>query len=160
MRASFLQSLPPYSTVFARLALGAVFLSVVADRLGLWGPPGTDSVAWGSFDNFLDNVRVLNPYLPEALVPVVGWGVTIAELTFGVLLIVGYKTRWVAFLSGLLLLTFALSTGIAFGLKVPLNYAIFTASAAALLLASQEHFPWSIDHRRRQAANKAPLNAG
>lgn len=150
-----MRALLPYATLFLRLALGVVFLSVVADRLGLWGPPGTNGVAWGSFDNFLDNVRALNPYLPEALVPGLGWGVTLAELSFGALLIVGFKTRWVALLSGLLLLLFALSTGIAFGIKVPLNYSIFTASAAALLLASQETFPWSVDRLLQANANGA-----
>lgn len=145
-----IQSLLPSVTLFVRLALGSVFLSVVADRFGVWGPPGADNVAWGNFDNFLDNVRLLNPYLPEALVPGLGWVVTIAELTFGLLLIVGYKTRWVAFLSGLLLLSFALSTGMAFGIKVPLNYAIFTSSAAALLLAVQQNYPWSLDQLLRQ----------
>ena len=141
-----MRALLPYTTLFARLAVGTIFLSVVADRLGLWGPPGADSVAWGNFERFLDNVRVLNPYLPELLVPAVGWTVTVAEFSFGLLLIVGYKTRWAALLGGLLLLTFAISTAIAFGVKVPLNYSIFVASSAALLLASQDHYPWSLDH--------------
>ena len=34
-------------TVYARLALGGTFLAAVADRFGLWGPPGTHNVAWG-----------------------------------------------------------------------------------------------------------------
>lgn len=83
-----------YSTVFARLAVGAVFLSNVADRLGLWGSPGTGSVAWGNLENYYDSVRALNPYLPEVLVPAVGWFVNIAEIVLGLLLIVGFKTRW------------------------------------------------------------------
>lgn len=136
-----------YSTVLVRLALGAIFLSVVADRLGIWGPPGAKNVSWGNFENFLDNVRLLNPFLPEMLIPVVGWVVTAAELTFGVLLLIGYKTKWVALLSGFLLLSFVLSTGIAFGVKVPLNFSIVVDSAAAFLLASQSAFPLSLDAR-------------
>ncbi len=135
-----------YSTVFARLAVGAVFLSNVADRLGLWGPPGTGSVAWGNLDNYYDSVRALNPYLPEVLVPVVGWFVNIAEIVLGLLLIVGFKTRWAGLLSGLLLITFALANAVNFGIKVPLNYSIFSAAAAALLIASHRKFPFSIDH--------------
>lgn len=142
-----------YSTVLVRLALGAIFLSVVADRLGLWGPPGAKNVSWGNFENFLDNVRLLNPYLPEMLVPVAGWVVTAAELTFGVLLLIGYKTRWVALLSGFLLLSFVLSTGIAFGVKVPLNFSIVVDSAAAFLLASQTAFPLSLDARLAKKEN-------
>lgn len=41
------------AAVFLRLALAAGFLSAVADRLGLWGPPGTPGVAWGGFGPFL-----------------------------------------------------------------------------------------------------------
>src|ERR1700739_838222 len=33
--------------LFARFALGASFLSAVADRFGLWGPYGAKNVSWG-----------------------------------------------------------------------------------------------------------------
>jgi len=33
--------------LFARIALGASFLSAVADRFGLWGPYGAKNVSWG-----------------------------------------------------------------------------------------------------------------
>jgi len=45
--------------VFARLALAAGFLSAVADRLDLWGRPGTGGVAWGEFGRFVQYVRRL-----------------------------------------------------------------------------------------------------
>jgi hypothetical protein len=32
------------AAIFLRLALAAGFLSAVADRFGLWGPPGTPGV--------------------------------------------------------------------------------------------------------------------
>ena len=35
-----------------RVALAATFLSAVADRFGLWGPPGTPGVAWGSIEQY------------------------------------------------------------------------------------------------------------
>src|SRR5262244_2402672 len=35
--------------LFARFALGASFLSAVADRFGLWGPYGAKNVSWGNF---------------------------------------------------------------------------------------------------------------
>lgn len=98
-----------YSSVFARLAIGAGFLSACADRFGLWGEAGAKGVAWGNFDSFLGYTAYLNPYLPSALVPAMGWFVTIAEIVLGIMLIAGLKTRFSAFLSGTLLLAFALS---------------------------------------------------
>ncbi len=34
---------------FLRIALAAGFLSAAADRVGLWGAPGTPGVAWGEW---------------------------------------------------------------------------------------------------------------
>jgi hypothetical protein len=41
-----------YVTVFMRFALGASFLSAVADRFGLWGAYVQPHVAWGDFSRF------------------------------------------------------------------------------------------------------------
>src|SRR5262245_36606687 len=68
--------LAQYTTVFMRLALGSTFLAAMTDRYGLWGPPGTRNVAWGNFDTFLAYAAQLNPSLPAAWIPMVGWGVT------------------------------------------------------------------------------------
>ena len=38
--------------LFARFALGASFLSAVAERFGLWGPYGAKNVSWGKFRSF------------------------------------------------------------------------------------------------------------
>ena len=38
--------------LFTRFALGASFLSAVADRFGLWGPYGAKNVSWGNFAHF------------------------------------------------------------------------------------------------------------
>src|SRR5262249_19858863 len=43
--------------LFARFALGASFLSAVADRFGLWGPYGAKNVSWGNFSHFVENRR-------------------------------------------------------------------------------------------------------
>src|ERR1700741_4930809 len=40
--------------LFARFALGASFLSAVADRFGLWGPHGAKNVSWGDFAHFVE----------------------------------------------------------------------------------------------------------
>jgi len=39
--------------LFARLALGASFLSTVADRFCLWEPYGAKNVSWGTFAHFV-----------------------------------------------------------------------------------------------------------
>ncbi|MPZ19786.1 MAG: DoxX protein [Luteitalea sp.] len=120
---------------YLRLALGAAFLAAVTDRFGLWGPPGAANVAWGNFQAFLDYTATLNPYLPLSLIPPVGWVVTIAEAVLGVALIVGFRTQTTALLSGFLLLAFAIGMTIGLGIKGPLNYSVFSASAGAFLLA-------------------------
>src|SRR5262249_35194820 len=40
--------------LFARFALGASFLSAVADRFGLFGPYGAKNVSWGNFARFVE----------------------------------------------------------------------------------------------------------
>lgn len=125
-----------YAPIYLRLALGAAFLAAVTDRFGLWGPPGTANVAWGDFQHFLDSVSTLNPYLPPSLIAPLGWVVTVAETVLGVALIVGFRKRITALLSGFLLLAFALGMTIGVGIKAPLNYSVFSASAGAFLLAA------------------------
>ncbi len=133
------------ASLFLRVALGTAFLSAVADRLGLWGPPGAPGVAWGSIEHFLDYTATLNPYLPGPLIAALGWLVTIAEMAFGVALIIGWRTRDVAFGSGCLLLAFAIAMALTTGVKGPFDYSVFTASAGAFLLAAHPSARWSID---------------
>ena len=89
---------------FARIALGVGFLSAVADRFGAWGPPGGTNVAWGDFAHFLRSTAKFNPYLSSALVPIVGWAVTIGEAVAGVALVAGIYVRAAAILAAILLL--------------------------------------------------------
>lgn len=128
--------LAQFSPVYLRLALGIGFLSAVADRFGLWGAPGTKGVSWGNFDNFLIYTAKLNPFLPDALIPLLGWVATGAETLLGAALIVGFRLRETSFLSGLLLLAFAFGMIVGTGIKAPLDYSVLTASAAAFLLSS------------------------
>ena len=60
---------------------------------------------------------------------------TIAEIIFALVLLVGFKTELVARLSGLLLLLFALSMTFATGIKGAFDYSVFSASAAAFALS-------------------------
>ncbi len=117
--------------LYARLALGVAFLSAVADRFGLWGKYG----GWGNFANFTKYTAEVNSFLPASMAPFLAWAATIAELSLGMLLILGLWTRWTACSAAALLFLFGTSMAISFGLKSPLDYSVFSASAGALLLA-------------------------
>jgi uncharacterized membrane protein YphA (DoxX/SURF4 family) len=134
-----------YATLLLRIGLGVGFLSAVADRLGLWGAFGQPNVEWGNFSRFLEYTHTLNWYMPAGLILPLGVIATGAEILFGILLLVGWRTRTAALLSGLLLLTFGLSMTLALGIKAPLNYAVLTGIGGSLLLASCEKFPFSVD---------------
>lgn len=134
-----------YVTFYLRLALGVGFLSAVADRFGIWGPPGKPLVAWGNFHNFLHYTAVLNPWFPSGWVPTVGWTATICEGLLGIALVLGFRTRIAAFCTGVLTLAFAFGMICGLGIKAPLNYSVFVVSAAAFLLSRMSSGPWSID---------------
>jgi len=121
---------------FLRLSLAAGFLSAVADRLGLWGPPGAPNVGWGEWSTFVDYVATLNWFAPTSLVPFLAWASTLAETLFALGLIVGWKLRWFALASGVLLLSFALTMTMAQGVKAPLDFSVFAAASGAFLLAA------------------------
>lgn len=144
--------------VYLRLALGTAFLSAVADRFGLWGPPGTPLVGWGNFHNFLSYAAKVNPWFPAGWIPIVGWIATACEIAFGIALIVGFRTRIAAFLSGLLTLAFALGMAFGLGIKAPLDYSVFTASAASFLLACAGSYRWSLDSLRAKGSSRRALN--
>jgi putative oxidoreductase len=120
---------------FLRLSIASGFLSAVADRFGLWGPTGAPGVAWGAWDPFVAYVAKLNWFAPAGIVPLLAWMATVAEVGFALGLLVGWRLHQVALGSGLLLLAFALTMSFAGGVKAPLDYSVFVASAGALFLA-------------------------
>jgi len=134
-----------YDTLFARLALAAGFLSAVLDRFGIWGPGGASGVAWGSFTDFTAYAAKINPWAPAALMPAIAWTATLAEVVLALLLIAGYRTRWAAFGSGVLLLLFALGMTAGTGVKSAFDASVFAASAAGFLLSTRTRFPLSLD---------------
>ncbi len=121
---------------FLRLGLAAGFLSAIADRFGLWGSPGAPNVAWGEWSAFVDYVATLNWFAPVPLIPPLAWAATLAETLFALGLLVGWRLRWFALASGLLVLSFALTMTIALGVKAPLDFSVFAAAAGAFLLAA------------------------
>src|ERR1700751_1360504 len=124
------------SSVFLRLALGVSFLSAVGDRFGFWGAFGQSHVAWGDFSHFIAYTAKLNWFMPSATIPVLAWASTFAEILLGIALILGAFTRVAAFLSGVLLLLFALVMTFARGLEVPLSLSVFSVVAGAFLLVA------------------------
>jgi uncharacterized membrane protein YphA (DoxX/SURF4 family) len=73
-----------------------------------------------------------------------------------VALVLGAFTRVAAFLSGILLLLFALAMAFALGLEVPLSFSVFSASAGAFLLAACGEYSCSLDSLPR--INKRELS--
>ena len=152
-----------YATLLLRIGLGVGFLSAVADRLGLWGAFGQPNVEWENFSRFLENTHTLNWYLPAGMILPLGILATGAEILFGLLLLVGWRTRAAALSTALLLLTFAVAMTLALGIKAPLNYAVLTGIGGALLLASRESFPFSVDEllsRRTIPRSSEPAHKG
>src|SRR5581483_3739281 len=131
--------------LFTRLALGASFLSAVADRFGVWGPYGAKNVSWGNFAHFVKYTGAVTSLLPSSLTLPLAWAATVAELFCGVLLIAGFKTQIVSVLSGLLLLAFAIGMATGLGIKTPFDYSVFSAAAAAFLLAIWEPDRFTLD---------------
>lgn len=124
------------AAIALRIALALAFLSAVADRFGLWGPPGTQNVGWGNFDLFLEYTALLLWFLPAAVVPACGWIATVLEVILAVGLLSGYRLRWFALASALLLLSFAVTMTIALGGELAFSYSVWTAAASAFFLAS------------------------
>lgn len=117
-----------------RIALATAFLSAVADRFGLWGPPGSAGVSWGNIEQYDAYVAVLNWFVPASLIGIIGWMATIAEISLALALLAGWQLRRTALLTALLLLLFALTMAMALGPKAPLSYSVFSAASAAFLL--------------------------
>jgi putative oxidoreductase len=127
------------AALLLRIALAAGFLSAASSRLGLWGK---HSSGW---KNFIVYTGEVNAFLPAKIVPALAIISTILEITIGVCLFIGFKTRWAAFAASMLTLLFALAMSVSFGIKEPLDYSVFTVCTSAFLLASMPGYRWSTD---------------
>lgn len=118
--------------LFLRIAIAVGFLSAVADRFGMWSK---ENSAWGNWANFLEYNQTLLPWIPSSFLPTVGILAIGAEIIFAIFLLIGFKTEFFAKLSGILLLTFALSMTFTIGIKSVFDYSVLTASAGAFALS-------------------------
>ena len=100
--------------LFLRFAISIGFLSAVADRFGLWSK---EVSVWGNWNSFLEYTQLINPWIPDSVIPTIGIIATAAEIIFAIFLISGFKTEFFAKLSGFLLLIFALSMTFSTGIK-------------------------------------------
>jgi uncharacterized membrane protein YphA (DoxX/SURF4 family) len=106
-----------------RVAMGVTFLSPVAARFGLWGPPGAPHVSWGNWDRFVAYSTRQNWYLPNALQQPVA-ALASGELIFAVALIAGIYARLAAYGAASLLTCFALAMATGLGIRSPLDYSV------------------------------------
>jgi putative oxidoreductase len=118
--------------LYARFALGAAFLSGIADRFGLYRGR---NVGYGNFAGFVSYTAKVNSFMPASTIPLLAWAATAAEFFLGILLMIGIWPRSVALASAVLLAVFGTAMVISFGIKSPLDYSVFSASAGAVLLA-------------------------
>jgi len=130
---------------FLRITLASAYLSAVADRFGLWGPPGSPGVAWGAWQPFLEYASLLNGFAPESVRPTLAWTATLAEVALAAGLLVGWRLGWFAAASGVLLSIFGVTMIAALGVKPPLDYSVFTGAAASFLLAAHRRSAGAID---------------
>jgi uncharacterized membrane protein YphA (DoxX/SURF4 family) len=143
-----------------------VTAAVVVARLGLaalWLAAGLAKVADPGA-----NVRAVRAYevLPEAVVPVVGYGLPFLEIALGLLLLLGLAVRPAAIASGVLLVVFLAGVSQAWARGLAIDCGCFggggpvdpedtrylqevvrdgVALAAAALLALRPSTPWSLD---------------
>lgn len=132
----------PIASVLLRFGLGVTFLSAVADRFGIWNE---EVSSWGNWNAFLEYTAAVNSFAPEGIIPFLAVSATVLEIAFGILLIIGYKTRWAALGAALLTFVFALTMAYSFGIKSPLDYSVFVDCMAAFLLACIPNYKWSLD---------------
>lgn len=130
------------TSLFLRAALAASFLSAVADRFGIW--PADRSV-WGHWQAFVDYTQLINPWAGATTARALAITATGLEIILAIGLLLGFRTRACAALSGVLLLLFGLAMAAATGVKAPLDYSVFTASAAAFALSGMQRTGWEMD---------------
>jgi putative oxidoreductase len=120
--------------IYVRIALGLAFFNGIAERFGWYGK----NVGYGNYENFVKYTGQVNAFMPAWSIPFLAGAATVAELVLGVLLVAGVWKRWVALGSAALLAIFGTAMAISFGPWSPLDYSVFSASAAALLLAENQ----------------------
>jgi len=101
-----------YFLLALRIALGAVFLYAAYTKL---------KAPWYLFAGAIDSYQMVPPWASEWIARTL----PAFELLLGLVLISGYRLRWAALVSGILLLTFWLSMAIAFAKGLSIDCGCF-----------------------------------
>ncbi len=127
------------AALLLRLALAATYVSAYSSRVNLFGnhPDG--------WEKFLTYAAQVNSWAPDSIKVFLAVSATFFEIAISILLLVGFKTRIVALLSGLLTLSFAMAMTYSYGVKEPLDYGVFVNFTAAFLLATMPVNIYSLD---------------
>ncbi len=139
-----------WGILYARMALGAAFLSAVASRFGLWDK----TLDLKHFAGFVQYTAQVLSFVPSAFIQLLAWAATAAETTLGILLVLGLWQRSVSLAAAMLLAMFGTAMAISFGIKSPMDYSVFSASGAAVLLSQRascqlNELPWTTRLRRK-----------
>lgn len=140
--------------LWLRLAVSSAFLSAVADRLGLWGKPGSPHATWGNWEQFLTYSNMVNSFAPAFSLEFLAVTATVLEVMLALLLLIGYKTKWSAYMSAVLLTLFAVAMTISFGIKSTFTYSVWIGAASCLLLGSVKSYAYSMDDYLSNMKNK------
>lgn len=127
----------------------ADFAGAVADRFGVFGPPGAAGVSWGSWAAFVDYTRVLLLGAPEPVAVVAATGATAAEVALAVAFLVGWQRRWVGKAAAGLLTVYLVAMASSVGWGEVARYALPIEIGGALLL--------SVSPSRRPASTPAGI---
>jgi len=120
-----------FLTVLLRFSLAASYLSSVTSRFGFWG----EGTGWGNYTAFLEYTAKVNPYLPLSVIPAVARVVDVAEIAIALLLILGFRIRETAFVSGVMLFLFAFGMNLGVGMISTLDHSVYTACVGSFMLA-------------------------
>ena len=126
-----------------RILIALAFLQAVGDRFGFFGGPGTPGVAWGDFAHFIAYTGKVNSFMPHAVIPALAVTATLAEVLFGLALLLGICIRYATIGSALLLTAFATAMTIS-GLS-QFRYSVYLMAAGALYLATVNASFLSVD---------------
>jgi len=122
------------ATRFVQMALAAAFVSVVADRYGVWGSTGAEAI--------------LGSFLPGELLRIGTWIASLVEVLLVFALLAGWQLRRATLLAAILLLLHAIVMFVSQGLAAPLGYFVLSGASAAFLLFALER---SLLERRRSS---------
>jgi hypothetical protein len=126
-----------FAVLLTRFGLASTYLSGVADRFGVWARfGGVAGAAPGDMQHVAARIHGAAPVVPAALALVFAWIATTLDAAFGLGLLLGIRTRTMAFGSGVLALVYAFATLLLpSGLHATFASGFFAIAGASMLLA-------------------------